>query len=369
MSEQWDEVLDSSKIAYHQDRFDAWQRGERIAPITIDMALTRTCNYACHFCAAQYQENVGGEITEDVMARFLVDCAEMGVRGISLVSDGESSISPVFEYTIRTGHSLGIDMAVGSNGFVIDREMSERILPYLTYMRINFSGGTRARYAEIMGVKPSSFDRVARNIEHMVAVKREMGLPVTIGMQMVLMPDMADQIIPFAELGKQLRPDYAVIKHTSDTPEHTLGIDYSKYDALEGLLKQAEALSDDEYRCVVKWNKIRANGTRSYQRCYGPPFILQVSGSGLVAPCGGLFNDRWRKFHIGNIVTDSFKDIIASDRYWEVVNHLASDQFDAQKSCDALCLQTMVNTAIDGHLNKGIPIQFVDGHVPHKNFI
>jgi hypothetical protein len=183
------------------------------------------------------------------------------------------------------------------------------------------------------------------------------------------MPDMADQIIPFATLAKQLRPDYAVIKHCSDTPEHTLGVDYSKYDALEGLLKEAEALSDNEYKCVVKWTKIRANGGRSYQRCYGPPFILQISGSGLVAPCGGLFNDRWRKLHIGNIVDQSFKDIVASDRYWEVVRHLGSNQFDAQASCDALCLQHMTNTAIDNHLNKGIPIKFTQGDVAHKNFI
>ncbi len=369
MSAEWDQLLDGTKLAYHQDRFDAWQRGERIAPITIDMALTRTCNYACGFCAAQYQENDRKEITEAVMERFLTDCAEIGVRGVSLVSDGESSISPCFEFTIRRGHELGIDMAVGSNAFVIDRAMAIRILPFLTYLRINFSGGTRERYAEIMGVKPSSYDRVVKNIYDMVEVKRKMDLPVTIGMQMVLMPSMADQIIPFATLGKQLRPDYAVIKHCSDTPEHTLGVDYSKYDAPEGLLKQAEALSDNEYRCVVKWTKIKANGGRSYQRCYGPPFILQVSGSGLVAPCGGLFHDSFRKFHIGNIVDQSFKEIVASDRYWEVVNHLASDQFDAQKTCDSLCLQHMTNTAIDAHINKGRPIKFVSGDVPHRNFI
>ena len=34
-------ILDGTKIAWHKDRLDAWERGERIAPITIDMALTR----------------------------------------------------------------------------------------------------------------------------------------------------------------------------------------------------------------------------------------------------------------------------------------------------------------------------------------
>lgn len=356
MSAEWDELLDGTKIGAHMDRVAAWDRGERIAPITIDMALTRACNYACGFCAAQYQENDRQTITKEVMDDFLSDCAELGVRGISLVSDGESTISPCFKFTVQKGAALGISMAVGTNGFLFTKEWSEELLPSLTYIRINFSGGTKERYAQIMGVKPSSYDRVVRNIQEMVEVKKRMALDVMIGMQMVLMPQDADQIIPFAALGKELRPDYAVIKHCSDTPEHTLGVDYAKYAELEGLLHEAESYSDDTYKCVVKWTKIRANGGRSYQRCYGPPFLLQISGSGLVAPCGGLFNDRWRKMHMGNIVTERFRDILRGERYWEIVRHLSSDGFNAQKSCDSLCLQNYVNTVLNDYRNNGKPL-------------
>src|SRR5262249_11491362 len=154
----------------------------------------------------------------------------------------------------------------------------------------------------------------------MVEIKRRNNLPVTIGLQMVLMPQDGDQILPFAQLGKELRPDYAVIKHCSDDEDNKLGVDYSGYEKLYDLLSEAEALSDDEYKVVVKWSKIEACGKRKYQRCYGPPFIIQISGSGLVAPCGMLFNERYKKFHIGNIVEQSFKDIVNSDRYWEVMN-------------------------------------------------
>ena len=35
-------------------------------------------------------------------------------------------------------------------------------------------------------------------------------------------------------------------------------------------------------------------GKRRYKRCYGPAFIMQFSGSGLVAPCGMLFNRRFK---------------------------------------------------------------------------
>ena len=123
-----------------------------------------------------------------------------------------------------------------------------------------------------------------------------MNLKVTIGLQMVLMPQYADQIMPLARLGKELRPDYLVIKHCSDDEDGTLGVDYGGYERLFELLHQAEALSDDEYKVVVKWSKIRSGDKRSYQRCYGPPFMIQLSGSGLVAPCGMLFNERYKKF-------------------------------------------------------------------------
>ncbi len=340
-------ILDGTKIAWHQERVEAWERGERIAPITIDMALTRACNFGCHFCYAMLQENDRSVINQEIIYDFLDDCAEIGVKGISLVSDGESTISPVFVDTVIRGSERGLSMATGTNGFVLTKRRLEEVLPHLTYLRINISAGERARYAEIMGVKERWFDRVCQNIRDMVEIKRRDNLDVTIGLQMVLMPEYADQILPLAKLGKELRPDYLVIKHCSDDEDGTLGVDYDGYDRLFDTLHEAEALSDDEYQVVVKWSKIEAKGSRSYQRCYGAPFMLQLSGSGLVAPCGMLFNERYKKFHIGNICEKRFKDIWASDRYWEVMNYLASPKFNAQKMCGSLCLQHKVNENLD----------------------
>ena len=197
-------------------------------------------------------------------------------------------------------------------------------------------------------MKEEWFDRVVQNIKDMVEIKRRDGLSCTIGLQMVLMPEYADQILPLAELGKELGVDYLVIKHCSDNEDGDLGVNYKGYTKIYDILRAAEALSTDTYQCTVKWSKIQAEGTRSYQRCYGAPFLLQISGSGLVAPCGMLFNEKYKKFHIGNICEERFKDIWAGDRYWEVMNYLASPEFNAQKMCGSLCLQHKVNEALDG---------------------
>ena len=364
-------ILDGTKIAWHQERVEAWERGERIAPVTIDMALTRACNYGCHFCYAMLQENDRSVINQPIIYDFLEDCAEIGVKGISLVSDGESTISPVFVDTVTRGSELGLSMATGTNGFVLTRRRLEEVLPHLTYLRINISAGEKDRYAEIMGVKEKWFDRVCQNIADMVEIKRRDNLKVTIGLQMVLMPEYSDQVLPLARLGKKLRPDYLIIKHCSDDEDGTLGVDYSGYEKIYDTLRQAESLSDEEYKVVVKWSKIKANGERSYQRCYGAPFMLQMSGSGLVAPCGMLFNERYKKFHIGNICETRFRDMWASDRYWEVMNYLASPKFNAQKMCGSLCLQHKVNETLDEYQKGRFAFPDLTNKSPpqHINFI
>ena len=362
-------ILDGTKIGWHTDRVRDWMDGKRIAPVTIDMALTRSCNYGCHYCYAMLQENDRSTINKEVITAFLDDCAEIGVKGISLVSDGESTISPVFMHTCKHGHEKGLSMACGTNGFVLTKSKSEELLKHLTYLRINISAGEKKRYAEIMGVKEEWFDRIVQNIKDMVAVKKRDKLTCTIGLQMVLMPEYADQILPLAHLGRDLGVDYLVIKHCSDNEDGDLGVNYSGYSSLYDLLREAESLSTDTYQCTVKWSKIEAAGTRSYQRCYGAPFLLQISGSGLVAPCGMLFNEKYKKFHIGNICEERFKDIWASDRYWEVMNYLASPEFNAQKMCGSLCLQHKVNETLDKVVKGEAELLPSSGDIQHVNFI
>lgn len=365
-----DLILDGTKIEYYMDRVHAWERGERIAPITIDMALTRACNYRCVFCYSQLQENDQHKIKWHHAKRFLNDCADIGVRGISLVSDGESTLSPIYTQFIEYGHSLGLALASGTNAYALDQATLERIIPKLTYLRVNISAGEERRYQEIMGAPTGAFSRVLHNIEGMVGVKEKENLSCTVGMQMVLMPELADQVLPLTHLATSLGVDYLIIKHCSDDENGALGVDYDKYKNLSGLLKQAEGMSNSRTKIVVKWSKLHDGNTRQYSRCYGSPFIIQISGTGLVAPCGMLFNDRYKRYHIGNITETSFSDIWNSEKYRSVIKELASSSFNAQRDCGSLCLQHCTNKWLASYKSKGKPLVGVVGRMPkHKEFL
>lgn len=367
-------ILDSHKLSYHMDRVEAWEAGERIAPVSVDMALTRACGAMCSFCYAMMQESQArSSVSVPLALNLLDDFAAVGIRSVSLVSDGESTLSNAYVPFIQHAAKLGIDVGNATNGWEWEPEKIEQVLPHLTWVRLTVAAGRPESYADIMYKGPEHtkvFDRAMEHIRYAVELKRRKSLPVTLGIQMVLMPSLREEIIPFARLGLDLGVDYAVIKHCSDDEQHTLGIDYSQYESLHDLLVQAESMSNERTKVIVKWNKIKDGDKPSYKRFYGPQFLLQISGSGLVAPSGMFFNARYSKLHIGNFTEERFIDIWKSERYWRAMNYLASPAFDAQTMMGTLPIQHYVSVALDNHAKGIARIQPGIGEKPlHVNFL
>ena len=367
-------ILDSHKLSHHMDRINAWESGERIGPVTVDMSLTRACGAMCSFCYAMMQEPQERRgIKTDHILHLLDDFAEIGVKGVSLVSDGESTLSKAYVPFIQHAANVGIDVGNATNGWEWEPDKIDQVLPHLTWVRFTCAAGTPEGYSKIMFKSPEHtevFDRAMKHIKYAVELKKKLNLKVTLGIQMVLMPEFKDEIIPFSKLAVDLGVDYGVIKHCSDDEFGTLGVDYSKYEEMYDLLDEAEKLGNDNTKIIVKWDKIKDKGKPSYKRFYGPQFLLQISGSGLVAPSGMFFNARYSKLHIGNFVDERFKDIFKSEAYWKVMNYLASPNFDAQTMMGTLPIQHYASTALDLHI-KGIskikPAQ--DKKPLHVNFL
>ena len=228
----------------------------------------------CSFGYAMVQEpQERRAITIKDSLNLLDDFKEIGVRGVSLISDGESTLSPAYVPFIEHAGNIGIDVGNATNAWDWGPEKVDRVLPHLSWVRFTVAAGTPSRYAEIM-YKDSShtevFDNAIKNIKYAVELKRKLGLKVTLGIQMVLMPEFKDEIIPFAKLGVDLGVDYAVIKHCSDDEEGSLGVDYSLYEDMYEDLNEAESLSNDTTKVIVKWSKIFDGGVPEYTEMWGP---------------------------------------------------------------------------------------------------
>lgn len=332
--------MDGHKLLWHTDRIVNWLNGKRIAPLYIDMGITQTCNIQCKYCYYSVPEHRTKDmIPTDKLISFLKEAADIGVRAIGFLGDGEPMVHPGVYDAVIAGADAGLDMALSTNGLILKEERVKEFLAALTWIRFNVSASPKS-YETVMGTGQDIYGRVVSNIRNCVKIKEKYNLKTTIGLQMVLIEECADDIVQFAKLGKELEVDYAVIKQCSESHDHKLNLKDKDYERFAPLLLEAESYSNGGYNVIVKWRKIHSKGVRNYDHCYGCEFLPQISGNGKVYNCGNFFGNE--DFYIGDISKESFKDIIYGNRYKKIMEKVQRE-VNVHKMCGINCRQNEIN--------------------------
>lgn len=357
---------DSTKLIYHMQRVrDYFDLGFRVAPIHIDMGIAKFCNVRCVFCYGKHQVMQETFIKREALLQTVEDAAEIGVRSIGFIGDGEPTCNPHVYEALRLGKKLGIDMAMSSNGVLLHNdERRSDVLSSCTWMRFCISAGTRKGYEMIHGV--DRFERVVENIRQMVQLKKEKGFTCDLGMQAVFVPGVMNQdMIDEAKLAVELGVNYFVIKQCSLPDDGESGMahfDLSQYDskAVDECLRECEALTTDKTEIIVKWDRIKAKGKKPYEGCPSIPFISEMSGNGNWYPCGFMFNEdpRFDEYKFGNVHETRLRDIYHSDRYWEILRKMR-EEFDVHTQCKGCCRQDKTNEFCHDYLQKPLGVNFI----------
>ena len=350
-------TLEGHKLKWHIDRVSDWLKGRRIAPIYTDMGITQTCNIACKYCIYAVPEKRNPKtIPTDSLIRFLKDAAEIGMKAVGFLGDGEPMIHPgVYDATIA-GAEAGLDMAVATNGLIMKASRIKDFLSALTWIRFHISAANPETYASIMGTKQDNYKVLMRNLEACVGIKEKYNLNVTIGLQMILIPECTREIVPLAKLGRDLGVDYTVIKQCSQITGIEQKSIIEDYTMLEPLFREAESYSNDNYSVIIKRTKMTSQNEKKYNQCFGCEFLPQISGNGDVYNCANFFGDN--RFLVGNIVEQSFKDIVSSDRYLEVMKKV-KNEIDVHRQCAIGCRQNEINEYLWTLINPPEHVNFI----------
>ncbi len=340
-------VMEGHKLYWHLDRVNDWLNGKRIVPIHIDVGLSKGCNIRCEYCYGVtqgnfYRKGMGVYFPGEPLLRYVKEAGEVGVRSMGFIGEAEPLLNPyIYEATVEAKRA-GIDTALGTNGILLDTgQQGEEILEHLTWIRFNISAASDEAYRRIHGSR--EFLKAVEKIKFCVETKRRRKLSVTVGLQMVLTPSDVNQVVPLAKLGRELGVDYFVVKQCSDTVGGKLGVYHrlGEYDDFSNILKEAECESYKDYNVIIKWEKITNKGLRNYDQCLGAPFLLYSSGDGKLYPCGMFFDYKQNEYLMGDLVKQSFKEIVESDRYREVVEKVK--KIDVHKECYSNCRTHCIN--------------------------
>ena len=360
------QLIDSHKLIYHPQRVAAlleargdWEKAKAIYPIYVELGLVGACNHRCVFCAYDYIGYQTRTLSYELLSERIPEMGRLGVKSIMFAGEGEPMLHKDICKIVQLTKASGIDCSFTTNATAVPKDFCDEALAHVTWLKASVNAGTKETYARIHRTKDAHFDLAIANLARMVETKRARSLSVTLGAQILLLPENAHEVRILAEICRDIGLDYLVVKPYSHlghslTQAYT-DLDYREFMALEDSLKD---LSTDRFSLVFRKNTMRNYTAQDrYTRCYSTPYLwAHIMASGSVFGCGAYLEDS--RFDYGNIQEMSFQEI------WEGDRRKANHAFVRDEMCIDDCRR---NCRMD-EVNRSL-FRLIDNRPAHVNFI
>ena len=333
-------LLDGHKLLYHLDVVERWLDGKDIVPIHAEISPTSLCNQKCRFCYRDFDGHKADTLKRDVFLGLMKSLAAAGVKSVLLAGDGEPLVNKATTEAILLGKGSGLDVALNTNGVLLKEEISQKILPSLTWLRFSIMSANSVNYAKIHGVKADHLKQALENIKRCVEIKKKDDLKVTLGIQQVLLNENGRDIYEAAKLSKEIGVDYYVLKPFSKHPLNTYDCAGDLHTRFEDEFKKAEGLSDEGFKVIIRRKTFSDRGEREYDRCLGVPFIVQIGADGGVYSCCPFFGNE--RFLFGNVNQNSFEEILTGEKRKDIIKYI-TENVDVHKECMTYCRHHQIN--------------------------
>ena len=304
--------IDGHKLEFHPERVAQWKAGRNdwgrsklISPIYLEVSPMGACNHRCSFCAVDYLGYKSVRLDAGLFADRMHEAAGMGLKSVMFAGEGEPLAHPQINAMNEATLLAGIDTAFTTNGTMLNRLHIDGT----SWIKVSVNGGSAATYSAIHRCKERDWDLVWTNISEAVQRKGS----TTIGVQTVMLPEVAPEAVDLAKRARDSGADYIVLKpysqHRFSITTKYANADVSAYDRLEEELKAVET---DTFSVFFRPDTA-ATKEIPYSKCQATPFFWgYIMATGDVYSCSAyLLQD---KFKLGNINEQTMHQIWQGDR-------------------------------------------------------
>ncbi|MBF0466739.1 MAG: radical SAM protein [Nitrospirae bacterium] len=297
-----------SKLVSNPEHFNKWLRGENPGPLVIEVGATNGCNHNCVHCMfQQYVKYKKEKSFIDLLSfkNFLDDFKAMGGIEVYFAGNGEPLLNESLPDFIEHGSSVGLNMAMSTNGVFLTPEVSERILPCMRFLKFSINGSDRESYKRIHRCDESDFDTVIKNIGYAVSFRNEHKLNLQIVLQFLTLRTNYKAVEGIVRICKQLDADKVIIRNAifKNNTMATYSDEFVQY---------LKSINDDG-KVDIRWDTfgITEMEEKVWTHCYGINFRTNMDTRGNLFTCNKTL-DTDSTF--GNIIEERFSAIWNSER-------------------------------------------------------
>lgn len=347
-----------TKILSHSEALEAYARGERLAPINVEIDLTNSCNHRCSFCRwADYLQETRASLPGDVVRRTLGELAALGSRAITWTGGGEPTLHREFFDLLDHSHQLGLENGLMTNGSLLPPEHDDQLLDQLLWIRVSMAGGTRDSYRAAQGA--DDFDVVAANLSRLAARKRARGGGAELGVAMLVKPKNVASVAPLVERLIAMGFDYLQLRPDMFAPRSEL---QWWLDEVAPVVAAAERrTAGTSVRVLGARYKEPELDAGFPQRCHAHAFVIAINAEGQVCFCKSTRD--MPEFYLGDVREQSFEKI-----WREGLRVRELEESVRPIQCRAFCKNKDINRAVERRLRDAVEASDVPT-VHHPNFL
>lgn len=346
---QHDYLMDGHKLLWHLDRVAAWQAGELIAPIYVEISPVSFCNHRCLFCGLDFAQGERISLNTAATCCSLQEMAQRGVKSIMFAGEGEPLLHPGLPEMVAVAKESGLDVSITTNGSLGTAEIWQSVIPRLTWLRFSVDAGSPEVFAKVHGVGSAAFEKTVESIRQALAMRDAMGSNCTIGVQFLLIRDNLADLEPAIQLFGAMGVDYLSLKPYSEHPQMLNKSDFT-YDA-EAIARIDATV--EQYRgafpkTAIIFRKAATNayasGSAAFNHCHALPFWGYISSRGDFYTCSVFLNDK--RFTVGNIGSETMQEILSGMRRQSSVAY-GREELVIGHECRVNCRMARINEFLE----------------------
>ncbi|RPE06718.1 radical SAM protein [Paenibacillus polymyxa] len=324
------------------------------APWTVDFQLTAVCNQHCVFCSYDERNKHLQKNKLEVIQRTHKELIDMGTRGIIYTGGGEPLSwrdKKVDLPTLIEQQEYGefCKPSLVTNGIMLSGMLKPNILRKLHFIAISVYAHTPELFQKV--VLTNAFKVQTRNIQKLITMKEELGLEYPEVSAKLLINRVNYKYLPeIYEFYKNLNTKYIFMRCVNNFEEgQDVELSSDQKFELEQLVRRKmninEEYVDDFLKSLLPPKEIQP-ASNCWTVMMGHNLLISTLGEVFIeVPYGAN-----KEFCIGNINTQTMKEIWGSEQHLAVINKLNTQMKNL--GCDLrMCRHHKYNKVMDSFLS------------------